>query len=362
MTAEILKPVFSRESAQAGEAGTDGLPMWMELASTPYAVIEISEDGFAVLAYDGEAEPGQVVQTTLVVSLDGLRLSLPALWEVTAHFADRTRLSLLLSAANTPASLDRMRSVIRAVLAGDLAGSTHVLEIVGRKSHDGGPAHSPAGGRNPAKTKMKQALRRRTGAVLFSLLALVLIAFIGWNVISRTLMVTADGTIVNAQAVLARAPENSELVSFSVPVGSRVAPGAPVAVVKTPAGLSTVTSPCDCVVGWELPGRTMVQQNDPLAQLVPVNGVNKAVISVPKKALRRIRVGDRVIASFYDSGASVSGTVERVSPPKVVTAVGPVNNGQNGTVEVRISQRLPAWRVGEPVMARILLSRLNPFA
>lgn len=361
MSVEVLKPSFSRDARRPDDPDREPLPLRMEFAGTSHTVLDLSEDGFAVLAYEGEAEPGQVIQGTLVVTLEGLDISLPALWEVTSHYQDRTRLSLLLSAANSPASLDRVRAVIRAVLSGDLAGSSDVLEVIGRRTPGSEPGY-PAGRRNPARIKARQAARRRTGAILFSLLAAALIAFIGWSVVSRTLMIKADGTIVNPQAVLARAPDAAELVSFSVPVGTRVAPGSPVAVVKTPAGLSTVTSPCDCVVGWELPGRTMVQRNDPLAQLVPVNGVSKAVITVPKKALRRIRVGDRVTATFYDSGARVTGWVERVSPPKVVTAVGPVIIGQNGTVEVRISERLPAWRVGEPVIARILLSRLNPFA
>ena len=361
MTAEVLTPVFSRETVKDGEPIGSDLPLWMELAGSPYPVTELTEDGYAVLAYDGEAEPGQIVQTTLVVSFDGFHLSLPALWEVTGYHTDRTRLSLLLSQANTPAGMERVRSIIRAVLHGDLDGSTGVLDIVGRKSWGEEAGAAAEGPGSPSRTKRKHAVRRRTGAVLFSLLAAALIAFIGWNVVSRTLMVRADGTIVNSQAVLARAPENAELVSFSVPVGARVAPGSPIAVVKTAAGLSAVASPCDCVVGWELPGRTLVQQNDPLAQLVPADGVSKAVISVPKKTLRRVRVGDRVIASFYDRGAPVTGTVERVSPPKVVTAIGPVLTGQNGTVEVRLNRRLPAWRVGEPVIARILLSRLNPF-
>lgn len=359
MTVEVLKPAFPREAVSQQARGGEQLPIRMIIGGRSYVVSNLTEDDAALVEFDGEVEPGQIILTTLIVSLDGFDISMPALWEVMSRVAERAKLELLLASSNPPSQIARINAVIDAILNGNLVSSTDVLEIAAKKE-----VGEPIADLDHAVAQRgHHAIRRRIGAVFFFLLAAGLLTFIGANISTRMTIIQADGTIVNPQAVLSRAPAQAELVSFSVPVGSRVQPGNPIAILKTTTGLLTVTSPCDCVLAGEFAtSRAMLRQGDPLAQLVPIDGANKALISVPKESLRRIRVGDTLTATFYDTDAKVTGTVERVSPPKVLPGSVGQSAGSDGTVEVRFTQKLPAWRVGEPVTARIRLSRLNPFA
>lgn len=361
MSVEVLKPAFPRDAA-LHQPHRDRPPLRLLIGERAHVVSDIAGDGSVVVEFDGEAEPSQVVPSTLVVALEGYEVAMPALWEVASHEADRAKLWLRLADANPPSHRERITAVFRAILSGGLTSSTGILELDDRLQVIDEPEETAEEPSLTRRTRRRAALRRRSGAVLFLLLAAGLLAFVGYNVVDRALTVQADGTVINPAAVLANAPVAGELVSYPAAVGARVKPGDTLALVKTAAGLANVASPCDCVVGGQLAAiRTTLRASDPLVQLVPSGGANKAVVSVPLDSLRRIRVGDRVTARFYDTNAKAAGTVERVSPPKVIAGSPAQSAAPNGTVEVRFARNLPAWRVGEPVIARIVLSGIDPF-
>ena len=304
---------FAGHSTLLDLTSADPVPVVLEIDGRLHLVTRISEHGVATIDFDGEAKPGQIIQVAFHLGCDGFDISVPALWEVTAHDPDRHRLELRLAPVNEASHLATMNTFLAAIAAGEVITSAQALEIA-----RAGMAASPAGdtaGQGPSRG---QAIKRRAGAISFVLLAALLIGFVGANLVGRAFVVEADGSISNPGSVTSVMPADAEVVEVLAAVGSRVGPGAPVAIVRTKEGqLLTATSPCECAVAGQLAEtRAFLRKGDPLVQLVPVAGANMALLSVRLTELRRIRVGDSVMLSFFDGDAKVAGTVEIGQPAK----------------------------------------------
>ena len=366
MTVQMLNPPMARKAelrtGQANDA-PDALPVQLEIEGRSYRVTSLTGDGLAIVEYDGSAEQSQIIEGSLDVTLQGFSLSVATLWEVISHSPATAELKLLLAPANSPESREMVRAVIRTISTETSLDS----ETARGLADDGAQAPREDGAWEPyeADEAPREAgfFRRRAGAIVFTLLALALLAFVAASFASRALIVQATGTIINAQAVLVGMPEAGEVVAYLVPVGSRVVPGTPIATIKSLTGkVATIPSSCDCVVASQLAGtRSLLRAGDPILQTIPVDGANKALIAVPLEDLRRIRIGDPVTATFYDSRVTLAGKVEHVSPPKIIDGTVARPTRLNGTVEVRFTDKVPAWRVGEPILARVRLTDLNPF-
>ena len=361
MTVEMLKPPMAPLNLQIHHFDRGQIPARIEIDGKRYSIDGMSADGSLDVAFDGDAEPGQILQTSLIFPFSDFDMAMPANCEVT--FCDRTQSRLGLQVAQNAMAIDRslLNFMLDAVAAGDVVSAGEILEVARLEGR------TATTGDLEDETRFARArggARRRLGAIFFVLLAAGLLAYIGTNVATRTFTIQADGAIVNPRAMLARTPVGGELVSYAGAPGARVALNAPVATLRTNTGeMVTIPSGCDCVIGGQLAeSRSFLRQNQPVAQLVPVDGTNKAVLSVRLDDLRRVRVGDQVVASFYGSGAQARGTVERVSPPKMLDGYTTAGSNRSGRIEVRFNGNVPAWHVGEPVSARILLSRFNPFA
>lgn len=362
MAVEVLKTHFAGRKALHHRSDGELIPVALEIEGRPHLVTRLANDGSAVADFDGHVERGQIIQTTLLVGCDGFDVSVPALWEVVDHVPERHELSLKLAPVNEATHLATINTLIDAIVDGELITARDTLEIAKVSEADRIRTQE----REEAKpaSPVRQAVKRRAGSIAFLLIAALLLAFITANLAGRAFVVEADGTIVNSRSVIPVMPEDAELVAFTAQPGARVRANDPVAIVKSKGGqMLTVASPCDCVVGGHLASsRAFLRKGEAVAQLVPADGANRALLSVKLDELRRIKVGDEATLRFYDSDAKVVGTVERVSPPKVLGNAPARPRSLNGTVEVRFASKLPAWRVGEPVAARVLLSRLNPFA
>lgn len=363
MTVEVLKPPIARETAMQDRHAPKAVPIRIEIEGRSYVVSKLSDDDTAVVEFSGPAKPAQLIKSTMIVALDGFTMAMPATWSVTSFDEKQSKLELKLASTNAPEQQATINTVIRAIAAGNVLTSTEAVELATKRNQAGqiDRLNDSNTGHIAPRSRARQ---RRLGAVMFILLGVALLAFIVANVIDRMFVVKSDGMIVNPQSVLVRTPDTAELVSYVVAVGTRVSPDTPVAFLKTRTGqIRTVLSGCDCVIGSELvPSRAVVRKGQPIMQLVPAIGANKAVLSIPLDDLRKIRVGDKVSASFYDSGARIVGTVDRVSPPKIISGSAGRSSRMVGSVEVHFARKLPAWRVGDPVTARITLSRFNPFA
>lgn len=363
MTVQMLNPPMAREADVRTGRTLDPLPVQLEIDGQSYRVTSLTEDGLATAEFDGVAEQSQIIEATIEVAIDGFNLSVATLWEVISHDPSIPEITLLLAPVNPPQSRAMALAVIRSITAetpletADGHGLAHEWARMP-------PASSPAEAVDEDETPgLAAAIRRRAGAIMFALLALALLVFIAASLASRALIVQANGTIINAQAVLVGMPEAGEVVTYLVPVGSRVTPGTPIAQIKSLTGtIATIASSCDCVVASQLSGtRSLLRAGDPILQTIPVDGANKALIAVPLEDLRRIRIGDEVTATFYDSRTKLTGKVEHVSPPKIIDGTVARPTRLNGTVEVRFADKVPAWRVGEPILARVRLTDLNPF-
>lgn len=362
MTVQMLNPPIARKAnVRTGET-PDPLPVQLEIDGHAYRVTSLTGDGLATVEFDGSAEQSQIIEGTIDVAVDGFNLSVATLWEVISHDPSGSQLKLLLAPVNPPESRAMALAVIRSITntphgAADAHGLANDWTHVPPESSPSEPFDEDE------SPSLADTIRRRAGAIIFALLALVLLVFIAASLASRALIVQANGTIVNAQAVLVGMPEAGEVVAYLVPVGSRVTPGTPIAQIKSLTGTTaTIASSCDCVVASQLAGtRALLRAGDPILQTIPVDGASKALLAIPLEDLRRIRIGDDVTATFYDSRANLTGKVEHVSPPKIVDGTVARPTRLNGTVEVRFDDKVPAWRVGEPILARVRLTDLNPF-
>ena len=363
MTVQMLNPPMAREADLRTGRTLDPLPIQLEIDGRSYRVTSLSGDGLATVEFDGSAEQSQIIEGTIDVAHEGFNLSVATLWEVISHSPASSELKLLLAPVNPPESREMVQAVIRSITAATSLHSVDARGLAGEWSDvppDGSESEPFDESEMPHRAGF---IRRRAGAIIFALLALALLAFIAASLASRALIVQANGTIINAQAVLVGMPEAGEVVAYLVPVGSRVVPNTPIAQIKSLNGtIATIASSCDCVVASQLAGtRSLLRAGDPILQTIPVDGANKALIAVPLEDLRRIRIGDEVTATFYDSRTKLTGKVEHVSPPKIVDGTVARPTRLNGTVEVRFADKVPAWRVGEPILARVRLTDLNPF-
>lgn len=357
MTVEVLKPDF-RRNAGHGSPHRSEVTVRIDIEGRTYIVSDLSIDGDALVDFDGHADVGQVLQSTVIFPFQGCDFSVPVESEVKFFLAEKGQLGLKFRQQDDRSQRELLSAVFRAVAVGDGISAGDVLKAAQLRGDPSAAVAAPE-----APKPMSEAIRRRTGAIVFALLAILLLGFIAMNVATRAYVVEADGAVVNPQSRIERMPLSAELVSYTAPIGARVPPKSTVAIVRTKEGqLLSINSDCDCVVGGQLAiSPVFLNKGEPIAQLVPFNGTNHAVLSVKLEDMRRIRVGDKVTASFYDSGQEVDGTVERVSSPKLLN--GPVGRVAqlSGRIEVRFATKLPSWRVGEPVSARIMLSKFNPF-
>lgn len=363
MTVQMLNPPMARGANVRSGGAPDPLPIRLEIDGQSYRVTSLTDDGLATIEFAGKAEQSQIIDATIDVAHEGFNLSVATLWEVISYIPATSQLRLLLAPVNPPESRAMVQAVIRSITAGSLVNSAEAQGLANDWA-DSPPQSNPAEpGEAEEVAPRTGVIRRRAGAIVFTLLALMLLAFIAASFASRALIVQANGTIVNAQAVLVGMPEAGEVVTYLVPVGSRAAPNTPIAQIKSLNGqIATIASSCDCVVASQLAGtRTLLRAGDPILQTIPVDGANKALLAVPLEDLRRIRIGDDVTAAFYDSGTSLAGKVEHVSPPKIVDSTVAQPTRLNGTIVVRFADKVPAWRVGEPILARVRLTDLNPF-
>lgn len=356
MTVEVLKPDF-RKNAGTIPLHRPDATVRIAIDGSAYDVADLSLDGDAVVVFAGKAEVGQSFQATITFPLQDCHLTAPVGCKVTGYAPDKNQLRLRLRPDDEPAERELLGTMFRAVEAGDAISADDVL---GAAQHRG--AQAPAS--SVANASVGGPIRRRLGSIAFVLLAGTLVAFIVSNLATRAYVVQADGAVVNPQSQIERMPLTAELVSYAAPIGAPVPPKSTIAILRTKTGeILTISSDCNCVVGGQLAtSPVFLNKGDPIVQLVPVDGTNHAVLSVPLEDMRRVRVGDKVTASFYDSASQAVGTVERVSVPKLLNGATGDASTLTGKIEVRFASKLPAWRVGEPVSARILLSRFNPFA
>lgn len=350
MSLEVLKSHFVNGVA-ARRAGSE-LPLALVIDGQAYPVIELPEDGGAIVEFDGHAEPHQSMPSTLVAVFDGFEISVPALWEVVSY--QRNRLSIRLAPVNEANHLATITTLMQAIRSGDWLDASDMMDIARLTGSNSAAAVAP-----PAP----RGLRQRVGTVAFSLLALALLAFIVTNLLIRAYVVSADGTIESVRQTTLTMPEDARLVAYRTEAGTAVKPGTPVATVRTLSGqLLSINSQCDCIVGEQpVAENALVRRGDAVVKLIPAGTTSRALLSVPLDDLRGVRVGDRVTARFYNSDARVSGRIERVVPPRVVAQGPALPTSYSGKVEVRLADQLPAWRVGQAISANIILSRLNPF-
>lgn len=357
MTVEVLKPDFRRHAA-ASSLQRQEVSVRIEIDGRTFLVTDLSIDGHATVEFDGQAEAGQTLAATVLFPLQECQFAVPVACEVISYIPEKSHLRLKLRQDDDPSQRELLGAVFRAVAVGDGISASDVLMAA---------QHREQGQRAvelERKNSASEAVRRRIGAIAFVVLAVFLAVFIASNLATRAYVVQADGVVVNPQSRIERMPLAAELVSYAAPIGARVPPKSTIAILRTKTGeILTVNSDCNCVIGGQLATTPLfLNKGDPIAQLVPVDGTNHAVLSVRLEDMRRVRVGDKVTVNFYDSANRVSGTVERVSAPKLLNGAPADPSAMNGRIEVRFASKLPAWRVGEPVSARIVLSQFNPLA
>lgn len=343
-----------RDETGAGTGGNAGLALL--IGEHVFAITHLAANGSVIVHFDGQAEPNQMLQAALLATFDGFEVSVPSLWEVIACVRETSQLTLRLAPVNEASHLAAVNTLLEAIGAGERLQPEDFVDI----------ARTGASLRPAPELEASQSgwFKRRAGAIVFFLIALVLLAFIGTNLAVRAFYVSADGSIASPRAVMVQAPEESELVSLSALPGTRVPAGGTVATIKLVSGqLLKLTSTCDCIVGGQLVSvPTLLRRGQPLVRLVPAQGVDHAILRIPLEDLRRVRLGDRVKVSFYDSDQAIYGRIDQVNPPKLVgdTEAQPARFA--GTISVKFATNIPAARVGEAVTASVLLSHLNPLA
>jgi alginate biosynthesis protein Alg44 len=359
MTVEILKPKVAHKQVSLRKDASVHVPAMMEIDGLWYPVNELSAEGTALVTFDGQAEPGQLLPATIAFPLDGFDFSMAVTCEVKFHAPESCTLGLQFVQL-AKSHQDLLRALFGSIAAGESVGAGDILTIV-RQGKPKEKQNIPPLPKGKIGSRRREAFRRRIGAILFIILGISLLVFIVANIWARTFVVQADG-MVGGRATVAQMPQAGELLTYAAATGTRVVPGSPIAMLRTKSGkLVRIASECDCVLGGQLAApQTVLQTGDPIAYLVPVGGTNAAVLSVDLDDMRRIRVGDRVIAELYDSPARLVGTVERVVPPKIAGLASETES--RGRIEVQFAQMLPPSRVGEPITARIRLSKSNPLS
>ena len=354
MAVEVLKSRFANSEALRQRNG--GSPLALVIDGTAHEVSRLAEDGAVIVDYDREAEPGQMLSSVLAVALDGFDLTVPALWEVIANVRDRRQLWLRLAPVNEASHQATITTVLEAIRSGEVLRTQDILGMAraDEAAYEAEAAPEPAHG----------GIKRRLSAILFVLLAIVLVGFIVANLAARAFFVHADGAIVSPQLVVVQAPEEAELMSVAVLPGARVAPGALLASLRTVSGqVLKVTSPCDCIVSGQVASAPLLlRRGQPVVKLIPAAGVDNAVLTIALADLRRVQVGDRATVRYYDSPEHLGATIVRVNPPRMYSGVDAQPSRFAGTVELKFDHKIPPARVGEAVTASVRLSHLNPFA
>ena len=355
MAVELLQSSFVRRETVQRDEGARSLRLVIDDRS--HGITRPERDGAIIVDYDGEAEPGQVLAASLVVALDGFDVTVPTLWEVIACLRERRELTLRLAPVNEASHHATIVTVLEALRSGEVLG---VDDFLGFARMDEPPAAYGAPPPEPAHG----LLRQRFSAILFTLLALVLLAFIGLNLAAKAFYVHADGAISSPPQFMVQTPEEAELVAVSVRSGTRVSPGTPIATIKTVTGQQVqLRSRCDCIVTGQLANMpVLLRRGQTIARLVPAAGVNEAVLTISLADMRRVKMGDQVTVRFYDSDEHLRGTVSKVSPPKLITGADAQPDRYAGTVTIRFDRNVPPERVGQAVTAKVRLSHLNPFA
>jgi hypothetical protein len=177
---------------------------------------------------------------------------------------------------------------------------------------------------------------------------------------SHLFLLHAEGIVASTKPRVIRAPITGAVIALKADNGAHVAPGAPLAVMESLAGVTTtVVSPCDCYVGSSPLGIGSVRgQGAALLTLIPATAPLDAELLVPIATAQRMRAGDRVTLSFFDQSRPVKGRITRVALPNFPDAEAYLRTGRGlpdltSVVTVEAETRLPISLVGRPVTARI---------
>jgi len=127
MAVEVLKSHLA--PGQAAPRLDGGLPLALVIAGEAHRVRRLSDDGAVIVEFDGQAEPGQMLPSTLLVGLEGFDLSVPAMWEVIAHLPDRERLWLRLAPVNEASHQATITTVLEALRSGEVLGAADLVAM-----------------------------------------------------------------------------------------------------------------------------------------------------------------------------------------------------------------------------------------
>lgn len=360
-----LKPQITHKRATQRQHPRFGLPAKVDIDGNSYTVSNLSVGGVGVADLRDEVKPGDLVDVTIRFPFEGFEFSMVVKCEVRFQLPDRSVTGMQFVNISQR-NLSLLHFVFDAYLAGEIVDAGDLLAIVQHENFTDARDFPKESFEETRLTRMTQFARRRIGAILFFAAAAALAAFIIGNLLTRAFVVRAEGKVVSLSTLTARAPQQGSLLANVVPLGARVAANSIIATLETNDGKTFgVKSTCDCLVAEQLAeGGEFLKRGAPVALLVPALATSEANLTVPLEDLRRIVVGDRVTARFYDGGQSVSGTVERITPPHLGAIFNAARTNfpaSTGAVAVRLQTTLPAQRVGEPISARIRLSKLDPF-
>lgn len=345
------------------------LPAMAEIQGKRYHLKDLSSGGMAVRDIDLNIGVKDRVALNLILPFADFSLDIALNAEV-QHKDKKINVFGLRFVDLNAGQIAILNHVIKAYIAGDIVGSSDILNVVSRDNFVSVRKHKPLN-----EQSSSDRIRVYGTYAIVTLACVALGFFIISSVLKRTLVITTPHGVIETQTMEISATDNG-VYQFALPAGtSSVKAGQKLGTLTRPlpdkvetneAGetittpqkdVTVIVSPCECFVSRQIAQSGQYKTaGAPLVELVSQKAGVTVSAYVPTLEVHRLKIGTSATITVAGTRAEVTGSVSDIkASEKMITVEGQDRPVPASLVILKPDTALSMDQVGRPVMVAFQL-------